>query len=127
MSVNPAQLQMMRAAYDRTLQRTCSIPGAGTTTNNGDGTWTETTAAAMAGVKCSFMAAAGNERTIGGAVARIGNYILRIESGIALTPSMTVVVDALNGTHEGRARTFQLVAPLDSSLMVGQRWLATEG
>lgn len=107
------------------LPRTCTVPGSGTTiTNNGDGTYTETPDAGTEDVKCSFMAAAGNERVVGGAVAEVGNYVLTFEHGVILRPNVTIVVDA---TDEESERTFQLVAPLDTSQPVGIRWLATEG
>jgi hypothetical protein len=123
-AIPPGMLEAMRGAFETSLSRTCTVPGAGTVTNTGDGTWTESTASGTGGVKCSFMAAAGQERLVGGAVAQIGNYVLTFETGVLLQPKMTVVFDA---SGDEPARTFQLVAPLDEPSQFGQRWLATEG
>lgn len=114
-----------RALADDTFNRTCTVPGGATVvTNAGNGTWSEDAGAGTPNVKCSFKAAAGNERVVGGSIAQIGNYILNFERGVALRSNMTILVDA---TEEEPARTFQLVAPLDGSVTIRQRWLATEG
>ena len=119
------ELAALRTEYALSFDRTCTVPGTRTVTNAGDGTWSEGTADDVALVPCSFMAAAGNERVVGGAVAQIGNYVMRFAWNLSLTPRMTIAVDA---HADGRpAKTFQLVAPLDEAFMVGQRWLATEG
>jgi hypothetical protein len=123
-ALSQGMLDAMRTVSETSLPRTCTIPGARTVTNSGDGTWEESTAEGTADVKCSFMAAAGNERLVGGAIAQIGNYVLTFETGVTLTPGMAVAFDA---TDEEAARTFQLVAPLDEPQQILQRWLATEG
>lgn len=119
------ELAALRTEYALSFDRTCTVPGASSVTNTGDGGWSEGTTGDTAGVPCSFMAAAGNERLVGGAIAQVGNYILRFGWNVSLSPKMTIAVDV---TADGRpAKTFQLVAPLDEAFMVGQRWLATEG
>jgi hypothetical protein len=110
------------------LTRTCTVPGSETTvTPAGDGTWSESAGDGTAGVKCSFVAAAGNERVVGGAVAQIGNYVLTFERDAVLNAKMTIPVDALevDGVEVEAARTFQLVAPLDGPVTILQRWVAT--
>jgi hypothetical protein len=117
------QLAWMRAVMAPSLPRTCALstPGASAVDEYGNTSNTPTT---QANVRCSFMAAAGSERVLGGAVAQVGNYVLTFEAGVALTPRQSVAVAA---SADEPARTFQLVAPLDEPQMIGQRWLATEG
>lgn len=117
------ELAALRTEYAGSFDRTCTLsaPGTASTDDYGNTTDTPTTTSA---VPCSFMATAGNERLVGGAIAKVGNYVIRFAWDRLVTPKMTAVVDA---HADGRpAKTLQIVAPLDEAFMVGQRWLATE-
>lgn len=118
------QLAGIRARYAARLPRTCTIPGALTVTNNGDGTYTEAPDGSTPEIRCSFKPASGSERIVNGAVASLSQYVMRFEFGVVLSPQMTIEVDA--DEDKGMpAKTFQLVAPLDGAVQIGQQWLAT--
>jgi hypothetical protein len=116
------ELDALRLEYESSLDRTCTVSTPGTPSTDEYGNTTNTPSTASS-VPCAFMATAGNEKLVGGAIAQVGNYVLRFKWDRALTPKMSVAVDVSGSLP---AKTFQLVAPLDHGTPIGQRWLATE-
>jgi hypothetical protein len=120
----------LRADYLKTLKRTCTVPPQPRTVATNDettgvgGTTTTTFGTATAGVPCSFSASSGNTPAVEGAQLEIGQFTLRFGYGVPLRSGMVIPVDV--GPNGEPARTFQLLAPLDSALPIGQRWTAIE-
>jgi hypothetical protein len=123
-------LQTLRAEYLQTLTRTCTVPGLPRTVAVNDettgvgGTTQTTLATPTTGVPCAFSVVGGSTPAVEGAQLEIGTVVMRFGWNVALRSGMTIVVDA--GPNGEPSRTFQLVAQMSTSLLIGQRWTAIE-